>query len=284
MNPPERAPVGPASSLPPDALVEIRTTCADRESAEACGRALVAGRLAACVQVDGPLHSTYLWQGRIETAVEWRCTCKTTAAKAGACRAAIATMHSYRTPEILTAAAEGSAAYAAWVRESVAGDAESGDTGPLHAFTAALHARPSGLETGPPLADAYGSWSTLEVPRPLQETCFAIPFDVFLERIGRLERLFIEPDGSLVWTGGQESSAWQVDGNAWERSGLLLRIDLRGTCPTARFSGLLAACGWPAQEIMVQLVRPAVFLDLATFRRHAAARALAEPDGGGERG
>jgi hypothetical protein len=38
------------------------------------------------------------------------------------------------------------------------------------------------------------------------------------------------------------------------------------------FDGLLGACGWPDRQVLVQLVRPAVFLAEATFRSHAAAR------------
>ena len=61
-------------------IVEIRTTFASRGAAEACSARLVAERLAACVQIDGPLRSTYAWNGAIESAEEWRCTCKTTVA------------------------------------------------------------------------------------------------------------------------------------------------------------------------------------------------------------
>jgi hypothetical protein len=41
------------------------------------------------------------------------------------------------------------------------------------------------------------------------------------------------------------------------------------------FDRLLEAFGWPQQAMMMQLVRPAVFLDEPTFRRHARARGIA---------
>ena len=109
-----------ALSLEP--IVEIRTTCGDRAAAEACAESLIAERLAACVQVDGPIRSTYRWQDRIETADEWRCICKTTASRAAACRERIVRTHAYETPEILQVTVEATAAYAAWVRDSVAAD------------------------------------------------------------------------------------------------------------------------------------------------------------------
>ncbi|HEY2714777.1 MAG TPA: divalent cation tolerance protein CutA [Solirubrobacterales bacterium] len=34
-------------------------------------------RLAACVQTVGPITSSYVWQGRRETATEWQCLAKT---------------------------------------------------------------------------------------------------------------------------------------------------------------------------------------------------------------
>lgn len=100
-------------------LVEIATTFSSREAAAACAERLVTARLAACVQVDGPLASTYRWQSAIETATEWRCTCKTTTAGRDACVAAILGSHEYQTPQLIVAAVEATAAYAAWVRESV---------------------------------------------------------------------------------------------------------------------------------------------------------------------
>lgn len=107
-------------------LVEIRTTCPNREEAESLAARLVQARLAACVQIDGPVRSTYEWRGALETADEWRCTCKTTAARAAACAEAIAAGHPYETPEILTAPIEASEAYAAWVRASVRGTSGGG--------------------------------------------------------------------------------------------------------------------------------------------------------------
>jgi len=101
-------------------LVEIRSTFPDRAAAAACGERLVRERLAACVQVDGPVASVYAWRGSVERAEEWRCICKTTPGRAAACRAAIAATHPYEVPELIEAVVTASAAYAAWVRESVA--------------------------------------------------------------------------------------------------------------------------------------------------------------------
>jgi periplasmic divalent cation tolerance protein len=107
-------------------IVEIRTTFAVRDEAETCAALLVDRRLAACVQVEGPVQSTYRWQGAIERAEEFRCTVKTTAVRAAACIDAIRRGHPYENPELLVAEVAAGPAYAAWVRESVAAGAGEG--------------------------------------------------------------------------------------------------------------------------------------------------------------
>ena len=57
--------------------IQVITTTETEEDARRIALALVEGRLAACVQVLGPIASTYRWQGKIETAAEWQCVAKT---------------------------------------------------------------------------------------------------------------------------------------------------------------------------------------------------------------
>ena len=150
----------------------------------------------------------------------------------------------------------------------------------IYAFEITLHALPAGLHGGEILSDAWGSWPTLLVPREALAEPMAIRFDEAFERLAAIERLFVEPDGSFVWSnsrpdGEPPAHRWQVDGNAFERAGRVLLVDLKGSCPAPEFDRLLTALGWPEKAVMVQLVRPAVFLDEQTFRRHAAARGRA---------
>lgn len=151
---------------------------------------------------------------------------------------------------------------------------------PLYAFEIAVHARPPDAREGEVLADAWGSWPTVLVPREALAEPLAMRFEDALERLAAIERLFVEPDGSFVWSNprpghGPPGTRWQVDGNAFERAGRVLLVDLKGSCPAAGFDRLLMALGWPSQPVVMQLVRPAVFLDEPTFRRHAAARGRA---------
>jgi hypothetical protein len=148
-----------------------------------------------------------------------------------------------------------------------------------YAFEITLHALPVEAEPGPPLTDAWGTWPTLVVPRETLSMPMQADFDVALGRLGEMPRLYVEPDGSFVWTSSRSApspgvAAWQVDGNAFEKDGRVLLVDLKGRCPAEEFDRLLAAFGWPGQPLMMQLVRSTVFLGEGSFRGHAAARGL----------
>ena len=84
--------------------------------------ALVEARLAACVQVVGPVRSTYRWEGRVESAEEWLCLAKTTAGLVDRAVDEIGRRHSYDTPEItVTPIVGGSVRYLGWIDDSVDG-------------------------------------------------------------------------------------------------------------------------------------------------------------------
>lgn len=96
------------------------TTAGSEEEAGRIASLLVDRRLAACVQVVGPIASRYRWQGKVEEEREWQCLAKTTAAAYEAVEAAIREAHSYDEPEIVaTPIVAGSAGYLTWVDENV---------------------------------------------------------------------------------------------------------------------------------------------------------------------
>ncbi len=86
---------------------------------------LVERCLAACVQVVGPITSTYRWEGRVETAEEWQCVIKTGRALWDGVEQAIRELHPYQVPEIIALPIEcGSRAYLEWIDAQTASDAE----------------------------------------------------------------------------------------------------------------------------------------------------------------
>jgi len=102
--------------------IQVATTVATEEEAGAIAKLLVEQRLAACVQVLGPMTSHYRWQGKMETAREYLCLAKSRAALYPAIEAAIKTAHSYEVPEIIAMPIiGGSKGYLAWLAEEVRG-------------------------------------------------------------------------------------------------------------------------------------------------------------------
>ncbi|MBW3598381.1 MAG: divalent-cation tolerance protein CutA [Planctomycetes bacterium] len=98
--------------------IQIVTTTAGKADAEKIARLLVERRLAACVQVGGPIVSCYRWNEQIETSEEWTCTIKTRQELFDRAAAAIREAHPYETPEILaTPIIAGDADYLRWMSE-----------------------------------------------------------------------------------------------------------------------------------------------------------------------
>jgi periplasmic divalent cation tolerance protein len=101
-------------------VVSVYAVFADAEEAERIGRAMVEERLAACVNILGPIRSIYRWEGAVESADEVAAIFKTARTRADALIARIAALHSYDVPcvtawpidEILET-------YADWVEASV---------------------------------------------------------------------------------------------------------------------------------------------------------------------
>lgn len=98
----------------------VLTTTGSQEEARNIANALVRRQLAACVNITGPIESTYRWQGAVENATEWLLIIKTTLAAFDRVRDTIHELHSYELPEcILLDVAGGSAEYLNWIDENV---------------------------------------------------------------------------------------------------------------------------------------------------------------------
>lgn len=98
--------------------VEVHTTIDSQEGAQKMANAIVSRRLAACVQVSGPIISTYWWQGKMEQAQEWVCTAKTRGEFYSQLEQAIREVHPYDVPEILAVkVVAGNPDYLTWVSQ-----------------------------------------------------------------------------------------------------------------------------------------------------------------------
>jgi periplasmic divalent cation tolerance protein len=94
----------------------VLTTIALHQRVEALARELVERRLAACVNIIGPIRSIYRWRGKVESEEEFLLVIKTTAERAAELEDAFAELHSYELPERVEISIEGgSAKYFEWL-------------------------------------------------------------------------------------------------------------------------------------------------------------------------
>jgi len=93
------------------------TTVTNRDDATRLAHGLVEARLVACVQIDGPITSHYLWENRAETIEEFRLMVKFIPARAHAVETWLIAHHPYTTPEWIVVRAEHVAEkYLSWAR------------------------------------------------------------------------------------------------------------------------------------------------------------------------
>jgi periplasmic divalent cation tolerance protein len=105
----------------------VFSTAGSKQEAQEIARELVERKVAACVNVMGPVSSTYWWQGKVEISEEWLLIIKTTGEQFASVSRWIKELHSYETPEcIAVEVSEGSAEYLRWIEESLSEQGEQG--------------------------------------------------------------------------------------------------------------------------------------------------------------
>ena len=94
----------------------VLTNLPDRAAAERLADLLIAGKLAACVNILAPCRSVYRWQGAVQHDEEHPLLIKTTAERYPALEQALREAHPYELPEIIAVPIErGLPAYLDWV-------------------------------------------------------------------------------------------------------------------------------------------------------------------------
>jgi Uncharacterized protein involved in tolerance to divalent cations len=93
------------------------TTVSTPAEAERLADASIAQNLAVCAQVEGPIHSHYVWEGRKTVSQEWRITFKFLEEQSAALSAYIQAAHPYDTPQwIVVQADRVGEKYLSWAR------------------------------------------------------------------------------------------------------------------------------------------------------------------------
>jgi periplasmic divalent cation tolerance protein len=97
-------------------FVVLLVTVGSPEEGERIAEALVTERLAACVNVIGPIRSIYTWKGELERDDEHLLIVKSRAALFDRIEERIRSLHSYETPEVVALPIEaGSQPYLDWL-------------------------------------------------------------------------------------------------------------------------------------------------------------------------
>lgn len=83
--------------------------------------ALIEERVAACVQVAGPITSIYRWDGNVESSSEFRLVIKTTVERESEVYDLIQKLHDYDVPQIVSVPFSGGLdAYLDWISTETA--------------------------------------------------------------------------------------------------------------------------------------------------------------------
>ena len=100
----------------------VLTNLPDRATAEGLADALIAGQLAACVNILAPCRSVYRWKGSVQHDEEHPMLIKTTEERYAELEQAIRARHPYELPEIVAVRIErGLAAYLDWLGAETGG-------------------------------------------------------------------------------------------------------------------------------------------------------------------
>ena len=96
--------------------IQVMTSVENKNDAEKIAQHLVEKRLAACVQILGPVKSYFQWQGKLDQADEFLCLIKSRDDLFQEIENAIKKLHPYKVPEIIALPInEGSADYLNWM-------------------------------------------------------------------------------------------------------------------------------------------------------------------------
>ncbi|OWP55998.1 MAG: hypothetical protein B2I17_08435 [Thermoplasmatales archaeon B_DKE] len=97
----------------------ILSTVSKMEDAERIAEILVTERLAACVNIIGPISSVYRWKDKIEKRTELTLLIKTSRERSKSAMYRLTEIHPYEVPEAISLdTSDGSSKYLKWIEDS----------------------------------------------------------------------------------------------------------------------------------------------------------------------
>ena len=100
-------------------VVVVLVTAPSEDEARRIGQTLVGERLAACVNVVGPIRSIYRWEGAVQEEAEHLLIAKARREDVDTLAARVRALHPYEVPEVIALdVTAGSAPYLDWVQRA----------------------------------------------------------------------------------------------------------------------------------------------------------------------
>lgn len=138
---------------------------------------------------------------------------------------------------------------------------------PMHI---SIHPCPANATPGPSALIDGRQLLTCLVPADWAAATLPRTFDEAIALLSELPRMFVEPDGSFVWVGGDGSAlpeidAWQIDGLLYDQGPRLSHAEIKGICPPVEMARLFDAIGGDPRGLMVQAVQEGVFFEATVW-------------------
>ncbi len=86
-------------------------------------------------------------------------------------------------------------------------------------------------------------------------------FDDVVSRLTAIERIYYEPDGSLLWSGPR----WQIGGMIYDRAEIVQYVELQGSIPREYWQRLIAAIAGADGQPTVLRLQDQSLHDLQSF-------------------
>lgn len=135
-----------------------------------------------------------------------------------------------------------------------------------------VYAFPTGAIVGPEVRLRGQSLTTLRSEAsgpPAFLATLPVSFEEMQAALLKLERSDCEPDGFFLITGHEDDKFWRLNGHMHEYEGQMHRVELNGECPAVTLDSVLRTMGWPAAELVFELVKEGVTLREEEFRKYA---------------
>ncbi len=103
-----------------DEYIQVLVTVDEKDRAKDIAAELVEEHLAACVQIVGPIESTYRWEDSVQSSEEYMCLAKSKREFYPRLEKRVKDIHPYENPEIVVLPiVEGSDQYLSWLKEGL---------------------------------------------------------------------------------------------------------------------------------------------------------------------